>query len=145
MPSADPSRCVATLLEQLTRRLDCAHEIALVTRGQLARAATEDIDASIARLETVAQEFKLLVEEYDRLPLGAGDHDPRVAEARRALDRAVANIARSSAISGGLLERLILVSRRRLELLDSAVEGTYKSNGRSAEFDARGLRLKERV
>lgn len=144
MISAEPSARVVTLLEQLAQRLDCAHEIALAASSRLARAETPEIEAGIARLETVAQEFKLLVEEYERLPESAVADD-RTAAARRELNRSVARIARSSAISGGLLERMILISRRRLDLLNSATEGTYLSNGRTSEFDARGLRLKERV
>ena len=144
MPSADSSSRVVTLLEQLTRRLDCAHEIALAMHSQLARSETSEIEAGVARMETVAQEFKLLVEEYERLRESAFE-DGRIAAARAGLDRSVERIARSSAISGGLLERMILISRRRLELLNSATEGTYLSNGRASEFDARGLRLKERA
>jgi hypothetical protein len=144
MPYADPSGRVAQLLEQLARRLDCAHDIALATQDQMAHASTADIEASIARLETVAQEFKLLFEEYERLP-ATTESTPRVDAAQNQFRDSVARVARSSAICGGLLERMIVVSRRRLDLLNHATDGTYSSQGRTTEFDARGLRLKERV
>ncbi len=144
MRSADPSARVVTLLEQLAQRLDCARDIAVDMQAQLVRGGTAEIEAGIARIETVAQEFKLLVEEYGRLPESAVRSE-ETAVARRALNRSAARIARSSAISGGLLERMIHISRRRLDLLNNAGEGTYLSNGRATEFDARGLRLKERV
>ena len=138
---------LARLLEQLRHRLECAHELALAVRGQLARGATGEIIDGSARLETVAQEFKLLVEEYERLPPTGPDvaTDRNVARARLELGETAARIARSSALAGGLLERLIAVSRGRLDLFGAAQDGTYSRDGRIPELDARGARLKEWV
>ncbi len=145
MRSADHPGRVATLLDQISRRLTCATEIAVDARGRLIHAGGDGIEADIARIETVAQELKLLIEEYERLPAEQVEDEPGAAQAQRRLEQTIAGLARSSAISGGLLERLILISRRRFDLLGTATEGTYLSNGRVSEFDARGVRLKEQA
>jgi len=144
--SADPTSAhLAPLLEQLRERLESAHELALVMREQLVRGATDEMVDCTARLETVTQEFKLIAEEYRRLRSDAphGEADPRLVQARRELELAAARIARSSALSGGLLERLVAVSRGRLDLFGAARNGTYARDGRVSELDARGARIKE--
>jgi len=143
--STDPQ--LARLLELLRQRLECAHDLGLAVQGHLVRGATEQIVDGTARLETVAQEFKLLVEEYQRLRRVGADveTDRRVAQARQDLGQAAARMARSSALAGGLLERLLAVSRGRLDLFGAAQDGTYSRSGRIPELDARGARLKEWV
>jgi hypothetical protein len=137
----------ARLIGELSRRLQAAQELAVTARECLTAADVDGIEAATARLETVAQEFKLLAEEYDRLPA----LDPElvasgaVAVERAALEAAAKEIARSSAISGGLLERMVSVSRRLLRLIGAAKDGTYESTGRAPEFAPNGVQLKEWV
>jgi hypothetical protein len=70
-----------------------------------------------------------------------------VAPANRfAAETASAELAAwPSAVAGGLLARMIHVSRGRFDLFNNVKDGTYQRNGRSSDFDARGLRLKEWV
>ena len=136
----------ARLVEQLTQRLELAHELALELRGQMTRGTTDEIETGTARLETVAQEFKLLAEEYGRLGPESEATTPGARDnAAKALAETAARVARSSALTGGLLERMVAVSRCRLGLLAGTQDGTYGKDGRGPEFDARGLRLKEWV
>lgn len=144
---ADPEPIVrARLLRQLTGRLDAARELASAVRLRLAHGDPAEIDAATARLETLTEEFKLLAEEYDRLPRSADDeaHEGLNRE-RSAMESAAAGLARSSAVTGGLLERMVAVSRGLLDLLALAKDGTYDSSGRASEPSARGVKLQERV
>jgi len=142
---AFPTDPRARLLGELRQRLEQAHGLAQEFRGRLTAGEAGEIEAATARLETLAQEFKTLAEEYVRLEtLHPEDDDRSVAEERAALRDAVAGLARSSAIAGGLLERMVAVSRGRLGMLGTATSG-YLPSGRGSEPDPRGRRLREWV
>jgi len=140
-----PTEPRARLLGELRQRLEQAHGLAQEVRGRMTAGETAEIELATARLETLAQEFKVLAEEYARLEAAGPTVDSRsVARERAALRDAVAGLARSSAIAGGLLERMVAVSRGRLGMLGTATSG-YLPSGRASEPDPRGRRLKEWV
>jgi hypothetical protein len=146
MTSPDDPGCLAAtrarILDQLTERLHAAEAGAQELRRLLAAGDAEAIEAATARIQNVTLEFKLLAEEYRRLPPG----DPEqatVARARAGLDRAATRLARSAAISGGTLERLAGLHRGLLALLSEAAGQTYLHSGRPAELRAEGLRIRE--
>jgi hypothetical protein len=132
------------LLKQLRRRLETALGLTLEVRDGLAGGDAAAIDNASARMETAAQEFKLLAQEYDRLPALA-EMTPDLEAERAALERAAERIARSAAVTGGLLERMVAISRGLLGLLASARDGTYSSAGRCSGLEVSGLRLRERA
>lgn len=138
---SDPS-ARERLMRQLIQRVESAHDLAATVRERLRDGDREGIEEATARLETIAQEFKLLAEEYDRLP------EPSATEARAvdaALEAAVTRLARSSAVTGGFLERLVHLGRGRLDLLALAKDGTYSRSGHVSELEPRGVRLQERA
>lgn len=137
----------ARLLEQLRQRLESVHELTRAMQQHLLAGEAERIEEAGAQLQTVAQEFKILVEEYERLPATAPDEQeaPRTLAARQALEATTTRLARSSAMAGTLLERMVTVGRGLLGLLAGAKDGTYRSDGRGPELDPRGVRLREWV
>jgi hypothetical protein len=144
------SSVLASLLRQLTRRLDATYDLAATVRELLPGGDPAEIDAATARLETVTQEFKVLVEELRRLPADAAASADEatldeIDRERAALEASAARLARSSAITGGLLERMVGVSRGLLDLLAIARDGTYRPDGRASDLSPRGVRLQERV
>jgi hypothetical protein len=135
----------AALLRQLCERLESAHALTVAAQEALSRADAGGIDDARARLETVLTEFKVLCEEYDRLGAPAPSLVPALAAEERALEAAAARLARASAVAGGVLERMVHVTRRVLDLMALAKEGTYLPSGRAPELAPRGLRLQERA
>ena len=137
----------ARLLRQLTVRLQLAAELSATVRSRLANGDPAEIDDATARLETLAEEFKVLAQEYDRLPCPAPEceSDEQLTRERSAMETAAAGLARSSALTGGLLERMVTVSRGLVDLLALAKDGTYGSSGRATEMSAHGVRLQERA
>jgi hypothetical protein len=135
------------LLRRIGERLEAAHALADRSRGYLARADAAAIEQATAELETVGQEFKVLVEEYGRLPApeSRSAAERGVARERGALAALTERLARDSAVAGGLLERMLTVSRGLLGLVSLARDGTYLPTGRAAEFAPQGLRLRERL
>jgi len=132
----------AELLGRLRLRLEQAAELEDEMRRGLRDADATRIEAATCRLETVALEVKLLAAELDRFPAGADIHDPDVQRARAELDETATRLARSSAVGGGLLERLIGLSRRLTKALDAGTE-TYLYSGVARERTVRGLTLEE--
>ena len=140
---ASPTDPRARLLGELRQRLEQAHGLAQDVRGCMTAGEATEIEVATARLETLAQEFKTLAEEYARLEASGPTAESRdVARERAALQDAVAGLARSSAIAGGLLERMVAVSRGRLGMLGTATSG-YLPSGRASDPDPRGRRLGE--
>ena len=136
----------ARLLEQIRLRLEVALELSEAVRRWLTEGDTSSIEAATARLESTVQEFKLLVEEYDRSSAEPdGEREERLIRELAELRATVSRVARSSAFAGGLLERLLAICRGRLDLLGAARDGTYGSSGRAPEFAPSGIRLKEWV
>ena len=137
----------ARLLRQLTVRLQLAAELSAAVRSRLANGDPAEIDDATARLETLAEEFKVLAQEYDRLPCPAPEceSDEQLTRERSAMETAAAGLARSSALTGGLLERMVSVSRGLLDLLALSKDGTYHRSGRVAEPAASGVKLLERA
>jgi hypothetical protein len=109
----------------------------------LHRGDSRAIESGTARLETVLLEFKLLADEHGRLPQRRDDADPAVRHARIALERTATRLARSAAVTGGLLERLVRVSRKLVDTFQAAGGETYLPTGRTRETPFRGLRLRE--
>ncbi len=146
-PSGQRGGAQFELLDGLRRRLETAEELTLAMRAGLARADEAAIELATARLETLALEYKVLAGEYRRAreqqSLDA-DPDERVGGALVALEETATRIARSSAIGGGLLERMVAMSRSLLDALN-ARGGTYLPSGRSIDFESRGLRLREQA
>jgi hypothetical protein len=138
-------RC--SLLRQLRERLELVHDLSAEVRLALTGGDAAKIDDAAAQMETIAQEFKLLAQEYDRLPPHGADEtaDGPVERERKALAETAERIARSAAVNGGLLERLLTLSRGLIGLFGAATDGTYQSTGRSSELPASGLRLREQV
>ncbi|MCP3979342.1 MAG: hypothetical protein GY716_08440 [bacterium] len=131
------------LLLELVDRLTAAETLATTVRSCLQRGDASGIESATARLETTVQEFKLLAQEYARL---AVDPDAaELADGRAALEAAATRLARGSAMTGGLLERMLTVSRGLLGLLSGATDGTYLESGRTREPGTRGARLWERI
>lgn len=145
--SAPETHLRARLTDQLRERLESAHELAAASREWLKRGDAGEIEAGTARLRSTAEEFKLLVAEFERLPALPADEarDSRLVRAHAELAATVSRLARSSAVSGGLLERLITVARGRLNLLTASKDGTYRPSGESSQPEPRGVRLKEWV
>lgn len=135
------------VLTELRARLERAESLAASVRQALGRADVDAIDSATARMETLAQEVKLLAEEHRRLGAAppAIENDPRLVEARRALRETTTRLARGAAVAGGLLVRMVGLSRGLLSMLDSARSGTYRPSGTTPEIGVEGLRLQERV
>lgn len=142
------SRGAARLLDQLRRRLDLAHELALAVQRQLGRSDVAAIEAATARLQSTVEEFKVLFEELERL-LPSMDREaarhPRMLLAREEFEATLSRVARSSAVAGGLLVRIVAITRGRLGVLSTVADGTYLSTGESSPLRPRGVRLKEWV
>jgi hypothetical protein len=137
----------AGVLEGLRQRLESIETLSGDVRRALVRTDTAAIEDATARVETLAQEFKLLAEEYGRLTRAGVEvsDDFRVAAARAALRETTLRLARSSAVAGGLLARMVQLSRGLLSVLSTAREGTYLPSGRAAEPAVEGVRLREQA
>lgn len=138
---ADGARPRARLVDELCRRLVGAAELDRQMRAALRNGDADAIDGATARLETLALESKLLAAEFGRAP--AGDLD-ELRAARTRLDQTLTDLARSTAIDGALLARLIQINRRLIELIHGTEE-TYGPTGRAQEARVDGLRLRQRV
>ena len=143
---AAPLRVRARLLDQLRARLELFEELSDSVRRRLISGDVEGIESATARLETVAQEFKLLAEEYRRIP-SSESTDPNTADARArvAFEATAARLARSAALTGGLLARLIAMSRGVMASWTGGAEGSYLPSGQAPDFLPKGIRLKEWV
>jgi hypothetical protein len=133
-------RARAALLDRLRERLEIVASLEHEMRASLGRGDARAIDDTTSRLETVALEVRLLAAELERLPGATGGAGLDVARAE--LDRTAMRLARSSAVGGGLLERLIALTRKFTAALDADTE-TYSGNGGVRERPMRGLRLEE--
>jgi hypothetical protein len=133
-----------SLLADLTTRLDAARSLSESMRASLRSGSAEEIDAMTARLETAALEFKVLVDEYKRGAEASGT-DEETADARRGLAEAASRLARSSALSSGVLERLVTIRRGLLSLVADATGEAYESTGRAKEIAPKGVRLRQQA
>ena len=144
----DPSAGARTrLAEHLRQRLEAAGDLAAGVREDLAAGNVAGIERSTSRLETIGQEFKVLAEEFTRFPPLEPEAEASYRASREwiALEATAARLARSSAVTGGLLERMVVISRGLLGLLSAANDGTYQSTGRDSDYPPLGLRLRERA
>lgn len=137
----------ASVLGAIAVRLIQAEALGVEVRRGLAGGDAESIDAATARLETLIIELRLLQAEWSRLPamLGAEAASSELIAARHELDEAMTRLARSAAIHGGLLERLVGLSRRLLETLGQSDGEAYLPSGRSRELPVDGLQLRQQV
>ncbi|MBZ5637226.1 MAG: hypothetical protein LAO51_00565 [Acidobacteriia bacterium] len=143
----DAATTRARLISGLEERLLEADRLTESVRGALLRGDAESIETSRARLEALAAEFKVLVEELRRHQAAAdgAPEDPRLTAARGALRATVARLARSSAISCGVLERMVTLRRCLLSLASAAAGESYLPTGRAKEFAPQGMRLRQRA
>lgn len=143
----DAAETHARLLSELESRLEEAERLTESARGALLAGDADTIERHRSRAETLALETKVLVEEIRRLAATASGTggDPRVASARASLEATATRLARSSAISCGLLERMATLRRGLLAAVASATGGNYLPTGRSAEFAPQGMRLRQRA
>ena len=134
----------ADVLLQLNRQLESAERLTAEMRQGLRDADADAIDAAAARLRTLALECKLLHEEYRRFPVEPMEADgPGFAEARALFERTATRLARNAAVSGGLLARLVELSRQLIESLGPAGGDTYMPSGRTRENPVGGVGLRE--
>ena len=145
--SAGTAANQARLLSELNARLEEAERLTDAVRSAIVAAETDAIDSHRARLETLAVETKVLVDELGRLAAAnlKADDDPRVESARATLERTATRLARASAVSSGLLERMVTLRRGLHATVAAATGGNYLPTGRTAEFAPRGLRLRQRA
>jgi hypothetical protein len=130
----------------LRERLEQAGSLTADVRDALKRADGRGIEAATSRLETLALELKLLHAEYRRLPAeDAGRDEPALTHARAALEAAATRLARSSAAGGGLLERLVTMSRNLIGTVQAARGETYEASGHTRDLPVEGLRLRKQV
>jgi hypothetical protein len=143
MPSGLAERDVTVeLLGRLRERLERAAGLEHDMRASLRLADAAGIESATCRLETVALEIRLIAAELARLPeVGRA---PELDRARAELDRTATRLARSSAVGGGLLERLVGMARRFTAAIDADTE-TYLGSGAVRERSVRGLRLEEKA
>jgi hypothetical protein len=116
-------------------------------RQGLARGDTDSIHSATSRLETIVLEYKLLAREFLAMAPADGEdpEDPDLAVARRSLEEVATRVACSSAVTGGLLERMVTVSRNLLSMLAGSNADGYTPSGRCAEYSPTGLRITERI
>jgi hypothetical protein len=136
----------AQLLDQLRVRLDAAEKLTAAVQRGLRDADASGIEEATARLETLLLEFRLLEQEYRRLPSTTREtDDPKLNRARTDLERAAVRIARSAAVGSGMLARLVAVSRSLIASMGPALGESYRPDGLPREMPFEGLRLKETV
>jgi hypothetical protein len=135
----------ARLLDRLRERLEAAEALTLEVRDGLRSADAPAIEDATSRLETLALEFRVLEQEYRRLPEPREDslESSLVEHSRSELEQAALRIARSAAVGSGLLERLVAVSRNLVATLSPEPGESYLPNGRAREQRFEGFRLKE--
>ena len=138
----------ARLLGQLRERLEQAESLTKVVRRALTSGQAREIENATSRLETIALEYKLLADEYkalaDAIVPDGTFCDPGVEQERKALEQTAVQVARSSAITGTLLERMVTISRKLLELAGTAGGQGYEPSGRAPALSA-GIQLKEQA
>lgn len=148
--SADPHLRSANrvrVLGQLREHLETAEDLTRSMRQSLVQGDVDSIHTATSRLETVALEYKLLAREILAMSSDGEDgaDDPGVAEARFALEEVATRVACSSAVAGGMLERMVMVSRNLLSLLGGSSAEGYTPSGRGAEYSPTGLRMTEQA
>ncbi len=131
-------------VHRLCERLDLAEALSVEMRNALKQADATAIESATARMETLALEFKVLDAEYRRLPPEDPDaREPGIDRALTRLNDTSTRLARSAAIGGGLLERLVSMSRQLIGALQGASGETYLPSGRTRDLPTKGLRLAE--
>ena len=138
------SSAKAKLLDQMRTRLESAAELALEMRRALRVSDAGSIESATGRLETVVLECKLLQEEFHRLPTVGAD-TVELLRASVDLEATAVQLARSSAISSGILERLVMMSRGLIDAVNPPVGESYLRSGESRRDAFGGLWLKETV
>lgn len=137
--TASPAR----VLDMLRERLEGAERLHAEMADALKRGDATAIDTATSRLETLLLEFKVLRQGLDRSATATSRDDRELDRAREAFESTAVRLARSSAISGGLLTRLVEMSRRLSAAIESARGADYMPSGRPSESGRRGLRLEE--
>ncbi len=154
--TSDPHRLEVTgstpradLLDEFRERLHEAMTLTDTVRASLLDGDEETILEATARLRTVAVEYKVLSEEYARLDRAAEqapDEDPENLERARAeLEQVAIQAVRAGAIAGGLLERLVRMSRALIDAVSAEAGTGYLPTGRPAHGDFGATNLRERV
>ena len=142
--SSKPHASRADVLLQLSCRLEAAERLTAEMRAGLRDADAEAIDDAASRLRTLALECKLLHEEFQRCPAeAAGTTDSGLARASVRFEQTATRLAREAAVSGGLLERLVELSRRLIATIGTPEGDTYMASGRKREHPVGGVDLRE--
>jgi hypothetical protein len=119
----------AALVVRVAERLAQVVALTATVRQALRLGDAERIVEATARLETLALEISVLAAEHDRLPAEPSTRE--LAQARAALERAIADAARGAALGSGLLERMVWTTRRLIETLERGSTGAaYLPTGR---------------
>ncbi|ANM30556.1 hypothetical protein ABI59_14685 [Acidobacteria bacterium Mor1] len=139
----------ADLLDEFRQRLHEAMSLTDTVRASLLAGDEASILEATARLRTVAAEYKVLSEEYSRLDRAAeqGPHeDPdNLERARAELEQVATEAVRAGAIAGGLLERMVRMSRALIEAVSVEAGTGYLPTGRPAHGDLGATSLRERA
>ena len=146
MSSSHSTSTRAQLLHRLRERLEAVNLLNVEMHRSLKEGDAAAIHDASSRLETLLLEFKLLHGEYQRLPEPAVG-DRAFDNARKQLEISAIQLARSTAIGGGLLERLIHMSRMLIGAIASSASSgdAYDPTGKTPELTGDGLRLRETV
>lgn len=140
MPASLPASSRAGLLDHLRERLETVARLEGEMRAALQAADAATIHEATGRLETVLLEFRVLHGELERLPR---TDDDAYAAALARFEEATLRLARASAVGGGLLARLIAMSRALIGAVTAAGNDAYGPSGRGGELGGQGLRLTE--
>ena len=147
-PIAELLREARSLLDDIVgeavESLETAEELTEEVHRGLRAADASAIEAATGRLETLALEFRVLEQEYRRLPAPAREGGTRALDRARAdLERTSLRVARSAAVGSGLLARLVAVSRNLIATMGTGPGESYLPDGRPREMPFEGFRLKE--
>ncbi len=138
----------ARLLGQLRERLEQAESLTKVVRRALTSGQAREIEDATSRLETILLEYRLLADEYkalaDAMIPDSNFSDLEVELERKALEKTAVQVASSSAITGSLLERMVTISRKLLELAGNTSGQSYGPSGRTPALTT-GIQLKEQA
>lgn len=126
----------------LGQKLGLACELTRRMHDGLLAGDAESIDETTGRLQTLAAECRLLADELKRGSATRGE-DADWPNAHLAFEQVAIEMARQSAIQGGLLHGLVGLTRRLLDTFAAVRGDAYSRDGRTMETPFEGLRLKE--
>ncbi len=149
-PAADPARdasALADLRDRMRSRLAEVRSLSDSLRDALRGGRAEEIEGLTATLESTALEFRVLEEEHRRLSAASpeGADDPRARASLDALRAEAGEVARTAAVAGGLLARLVGMHRALAAVVGQSDPASYGPEGRAPDLSAHGVRLRQRA